>query len=145
MVRPERIPALCTLPRREGQRFDPLPAGGSTVDDINDRLDGCRAVVTGASRGTGAAIAERLREAGATVLVTARTPAQPAEVAELVAFLVSDRAAAITGAEHTIETIRPGWWRRRLRGGGGVVVAAAPKLPQLLLDLLDVPARVSAG
>ena len=135
---------------------------------ISDRLDGRRALVTGASKGTGAAIADRLREAGATVLTTARTrPAnhpetglfitadgirvnvvspgfietagadglidriaatqaisrelalrqvmdslggvplgRPAEVAELVAFLVSDRAAAITGA-NTPSTAAP--------------------------------------
>lgn len=40
---------------------------------ISDRLDGRRALVTGASKGTGAAITDRLREAGAIVLATART------------------------------------------------------------------------
>lgn len=45
------------------------------MNDIapSDRLDGRRALVTGAGRGTGAAIAARLRQAGATVLTVART------------------------------------------------------------------------
>jgi NAD(P)-dependent dehydrogenase (short-subunit alcohol dehydrogenase family) len=30
-------------------------------------------------------------------------PTEPTEVAELVAFLVSGRASAVTGAEHTID------------------------------------------
>src|SRR5262245_6779744 len=42
-------------------------------------LDGCRALVTGGTRGIGAAVAARLREAGATVLTTARRrPDDPA-------------------------------------------------------------------
>ena len=40
---------------------------------IDDRLDGRRALVTGGSRGTGAAIVARLAEAGAAVMTTART------------------------------------------------------------------------
>nr|BFF17502.1 hypothetical protein GCM10025730_10230 [Promicromonospora thailandica] len=40
---------------------------------LTDRLDGRRALVTGASKGTGAAIMARLRAAGATVLAVART------------------------------------------------------------------------
>ncbi|TNM67066.1 SDR family oxidoreductase [Streptomyces sp. NP160] len=38
-----------------------------------DRLDGRRALVTGGTRGTGRAVADRLREMGADVWVTART------------------------------------------------------------------------
>ena len=40
---------------------------------IDDRLDGRRALVTGGSRGAGAAIVARLAEAGAVVMTTARS------------------------------------------------------------------------
>jgi NAD(P)-dependent dehydrogenase (short-subunit alcohol dehydrogenase family) len=40
---------------------------------ISDSLAGRRALVTGGSKGTGAAIAGRLTEGGATVMTTART------------------------------------------------------------------------
>jgi NAD(P)-dependent dehydrogenase (short-subunit alcohol dehydrogenase family) len=40
---------------------------------ISDRLDGRRVLVTGGTKGAGAAIAARLTEAGATVMTTART------------------------------------------------------------------------
>ncbi|WP_253208756.1 hypothetical protein [Streptomyces niphimycinicus] len=40
---------------------------------FDDSLTGRRALVTGGTKGAGAAIATRLRTAGATVLVTARS------------------------------------------------------------------------
>jgi NAD(P)-dependent dehydrogenase (short-subunit alcohol dehydrogenase family) len=43
------------------------------ADIDRDRLDGRRAVVTGGSKGTGKAVARRLRELGADVYATART------------------------------------------------------------------------
>ena len=46
-------------------------------DDLE--LDGQRALVTGGTQGIGEAVAARLREAGATVLITART--RPDELA----------------------------------------------------------------
>jgi NAD(P)-dependent dehydrogenase (short-subunit alcohol dehydrogenase family) len=39
----------------------------------DESLDGRRALVTGGTKGAGAAIADRLRAAGATVTVTARS------------------------------------------------------------------------
>ena len=45
---------------------------------ISESLEGRRALVTGGTKGTGAAIARRLAEASAVVLVTARS--RPADV-----------------------------------------------------------------
>lgn len=53
-------------------------------------LAGKRALVTSGTMGAGAATVELF-------------PAKPAEVASLIAFLASDRAAAITGSEHVID------------------------------------------
>lgn len=66
---------------------------------ISERLDGRRALVTGASKGTGVAIAERLREAGATVLATART--RPAGYPEPDLFIPGD----ITTTEGTTAVV----------------------------------------
>jgi 3-oxoacyl-[acyl-carrier protein] reductase len=62
------------------------------------RLDGLRAVVTGASSGIGAAIAETFGEAGATVLVTYR---RSAEAASAVAERITGRGgrALVTQAD----------------------------------------------
>lgn len=79
---------------------------------ISERLDGRRALVTGASKGTGAAIAARLREAGATVLTVART--KPADLPEPHLFIpadlstvdgtmaVADHAGAVDILVHTL-------------------------------------------
>ncbi|MFD5512643.1 SDR family oxidoreductase [Streptomyces sp. NPDC127051] len=63
---------------------------------ISESLEGRRALVTGGTKGTGAAIARRLAEAGATVLVTARS--RPDDVEEK-AFIAADLSTA-QGAAH---------------------------------------------
>ena len=72
---------------------------------VSDRLDGRRALVTGAGRGTGAAITARLREAGATVLATARTA--PADVGDDLFFTADlstpDGTTAV--ADHVRDTL----------------------------------------
>ncbi|MGW7247946.1 SDR family oxidoreductase [Streptomyces decoyicus] len=63
---------------------------------LSESLEGRRALVTGGTKGTGAAIARRLTQAGATVLVTARS--RPDDVAEK-AFITADLSTA-QGAAH---------------------------------------------
>src|SRR2546425_10119811 len=59
-------------------------------DDLE--LTGRRALVTGGTQGIGQAVVSRLREAGATVLTTARTV--PTELAEAKLFVAADVATA---------------------------------------------------
>lgn len=73
---------------------------------MEPRFEGQVAVVTGASRGIGLAIAQRLVDDGARVVVTGRK--QPA-LDEAVAALGPDRAVAVAGhvadAEHRAEVV----------------------------------------
>jgi NAD(P)-dependent dehydrogenase (short-subunit alcohol dehydrogenase family) len=57
------------------------------MDDALE-LAGCRALVTGGTKGIGGAVAARLRETGATVLTTART--RPDDVAAQDLFVIAD-------------------------------------------------------
>ncbi|MEV6398460.1 SDR family oxidoreductase [Streptomyces sp. NPDC051907] len=67
---------------------------------ISESLEGRRALVTGGTKGTGAAIARRLAEAGATVLVTARSrPDGMEEKAFITADLSTAQGAAHVAAE----------------------------------------------
>lgn len=67
---------------------------------IDASLEGRRALVTGGSKGTGAAIVARLRAAGATVLATARTrPADLAEADFIGADLTTPEGAELVAGE----------------------------------------------
>ena len=69
---------------------------------ISDSLAGRRALVTGGSRGSGAAIAARLAEAGATVMTTARTP--PGDHLDPYLFVAADLGTA-DGARTVIDRV----------------------------------------
>lgn len=68
---------------------------------LSESLEGRRALVTGGTRGSGAAVARRLAQAGATVLVTSRRP--PADVDDKT-FIAADLSTA-EGAAHVIAEV----------------------------------------
>src|SRR5918999_4159551 len=94
------------------------------------RLDGVRAVVTGASSGIGAAIAEAFGAAGATVLVSHRDSADAASaVAQRIADLgrraeiaqadLQTRDACVALAAQARERLGgAGGWGNKARAGG---------------------------
>jgi len=62
----------------------------SNSQKTNTRLDGKIALVTGGTKGIGKAIADRLADAGATIIVTARS--QPADANQSYHFIAADLA-----------------------------------------------------
>jgi NAD(P)-dependent dehydrogenase (short-subunit alcohol dehydrogenase family) len=66
-------------------------------------LDGRRALVTGGTKGIGQAVAARLREAGARVLTTARTP--PSDLADTDVFVAAD-ITTVEGCAAVAEAVR---------------------------------------
>ncbi|KMQ68125.1 short-chain dehydrogenase [Chryseobacterium sp. FH2] len=70
--------------------------------NFNNELSGKTALVTGGTKGTGKAIAERLLNAGATVIITARS--QPEFINEKLYFISSDLSKA-EGTQKIVEEV----------------------------------------
>ncbi len=75
-------------------------------------LAGKTAIVTGASRGIGFGVAQRLVEEGARVVITAR---KPEPLAEAVAALGGPDVALGSPATPATPSTGARWWRRRSR------------------------------
>ncbi|MFJ2478243.1 SDR family oxidoreductase [Streptomyces sp. NPDC087659] len=75
----------------------------NTVTPGFTESDWGRSFVEGIADSAGLTYEEARRTVMEQIGIPLGRPAQPAEVAELVAFLVSDRASSITGAEHVID------------------------------------------
>ena len=70
------------------------------MSPISESLEGRRALVTGGTKGTGAAIARRLADGGATVLVTARSDANAVDPRR---FITADLSTP--GRRHVVRQV----------------------------------------
>ncbi|MEU1955629.1 oxidoreductase [Nocardia rhamnosiphila] len=131
----------------------------STTESGSDTTTRKRAVVTGGTRGAGAAIAERLRAAGADVTVIARHPGEPADPdLNLVTADLTDARAAGEIAEAMLADRTPDILVHVAGGsgapaGGFAALDDAEWARELNLNLLAavrldralVPAMIEAG
>ncbi|MFC4610337.1 SDR family oxidoreductase [Streptomyces maoxianensis] len=72
---------------------------------LSESLDGRRALVTGGTKGSGAAIARRLAQAGATVLVTSRSRSQDTEPKLFIAADLATPQGAATVVDEALDRL----------------------------------------
>jgi hypothetical protein len=89
-----------------------IPVGGGVLaPSLKDRINGRVVLITGASSGIGRAAALKVGEAGAIVLLVARTKSKLDELAQEI------EAAGGTGYSHPCDLSGPGPARGRRRAG----------------------------
>src|SRR5207244_11954658 len=113
------------------------PAPMSTFDQF--RLDGKAAIVTGASRGIGAAIAVALADAGAHVSIVARTAVHLEHVAADIG--ARDRRALVHAGDVTDATVLAALVDRTVAELGGVDIVVNNAGGSLSRPFLETKAR----
>lgn len=119
--------------------------------NFNDELSGKTALVTGGTKGTGKAISDRLLEAGATVIVTARNP--PEETNSKIHFIAADLSTSV-GTQKVVNEILTKFGRLDILinnlgssetpGGGFKVLTDDDWISTLQANLL-APVRLDRG
>lgn len=119
--------------------------------NFNNELSGKTALVTGGTKGAGKAIAERLLEAGATVIITARNP--PENPNAKMHFIAADLATSV-GTKKVVDEVLSIFGKLDIlvnnlggsetTGGGFAVLNDADWLQSLQSNLL-APVRLDRG
>lgn len=119
--------------------------------NFNNELSGKIALITGSTKGTGKAIAERLLNAGATVIITARNP--PEELDEKQHFISADLSKA-EGTQKIVSDVLGKFGRldilvNNLGGsdtpGGGFAVLSDEDWEKTIQTNLLAPVRLDRG